>query len=134
MTLHVVCIDLGRYLHSVDLRGCKTIAQLQQRVRDFATERPGSGWIVGSGWDQQLLGRYPTRHDIDAAVSDRPVHLSRVCCHASVENSLAIKLAGSILIITACTVLLSLLLLVYLYYCIISSFGLRAFSSRRCRL
>jgi len=90
--LHVTL--LGRQLRSVDLRGCQSIEELQQRVRNFAAERPGAAWIVGHGWEQHLLGRLPTRHDLDAAVSDRPVHLSRVCYHASVENSLAIKLAG----------------------------------------
>jgi len=91
---HIHLTYLGSHLHSVDLKGCRSIEQLQQRVRSFAAERPGTTWIVGRGWEQQLLGRFPTRHDVDAACSDRPVHLIRICHHASVENSLALNLAG----------------------------------------
>ena len=93
---HIHVTHLGRQLHSVDLRGCRSIEDLQQRVRRFAADRPAglATWVVGHGWDQYLLGRYPTRHDVDAACSDRPVHLTRICGHASVENSLALKLAG----------------------------------------
>jgi len=91
---HVHVAYLGRLLHCADLKGCRSIEQLQQRVRSFAAERPGATWIVGRGWEQHLLGRFPTRHDVDAACSDRPVHLVRICGHASVENSLALKLAG----------------------------------------
>jgi len=93
---HIHVTYLGRQLHCVDLKGCQSVEQLQQRVRRFAAERPGATWIVGHGWEQHLLGRLPTRHDVDAACCDRPVHLIRMCGHASVENTLALKLAGFI--------------------------------------
>jgi len=93
---HAHVTYLGQRLRYVDLKGCQSIQQLQDRVRSFTAERPGSSWIVGHGWEQHLLGRYPTRYDLDAACSDRPVHLIRICYHATVENSLAIKLAGFI--------------------------------------
>jgi len=98
--VHVTLV--GRRLRSVvDLRGCRSVEELQRRVRGFAagerpaTEAPRRRWVVGHGWDQHLLGGFPTRHDLDAACRDRPVYLSRVCYHASVANSLALQLAGS---------------------------------------
>ena len=91
---HLHLTYLGRQLNLVDLKGCQSVEQLQQQVRSFAAKRPGVTWIVGHGWEQHLLGRFPTRHDLDAACSDRPVHVSRICGHASVENSLALQLAG----------------------------------------
>ena len=96
---HLHLTFLGRQLHYVDLTGCRSIEQLQQRVRSFAAEQPETKWIVGYGWEQHLLGRFPTRHDLDAACSDRPVHLTRICRHAAVENSLVIRLAGLISLI-----------------------------------
>lgn len=94
---HIHLTYLGRQLQWLDLKGCQSIEQLQQRVRSVAAQRPAATWIVGCGWEQHLLGRFPTRHDLDAACSDRPVHLLRSCRHASVENSVALKLAGLIL-------------------------------------
>ena len=92
---HVHLTYLGRRLRSLDLSGCRSVDEIQQQVRCFAAERPSERWIIGHGWDQRLLGRCPTRDDVDIACGDRPVHLIRICCHASVENSLALKLAGS---------------------------------------
>ncbi|WP_449425716.1 amidohydrolase, partial [Rhodanobacter lindaniclasticus] len=40
------------------------------------------------------LGRFPTAKELDAAVADRPVWLSRVDGHAGWANSAAIELAG----------------------------------------
>lgn len=91
---HIHVAYVGRQLRSVDVHGCRSVEELQRRVRSFAGERPAARWIVGYGWDQHLLGRFPTRHDLDAACRDRPVYLSRVCYHASVGNSLALSLAG----------------------------------------
>jgi predicted amidohydrolase YtcJ len=80
---------------SVDVLGTKSIDELQNRLRDFISTSPNkSGWISGSGWDQQSLGRYPTRHDLDTICSDRPVVLWRVCFHLCVVNTMALKLAG----------------------------------------
>ena len=41
-----------------------------------------------------LAARYPTAQDLDAAVSDRPVVLSRVCMHIGVVNAKALDLLG----------------------------------------
>jgi predicted amidohydrolase YtcJ len=85
---------LGRSLNSVDLRNCKSIEDLQERLRQFVDSRNSLKWIVGRGWEQDLLGRYPNKHDLDAVCKDKPVYLVRVCGHIAVANSLALQLAG----------------------------------------
>lgn len=80
----------------VDLAPARSIADVQEAVRAYAQRHPGKPWIMsGSGWHVVSLreGRYPTRHELDAACADRPVYLPRVG-HAAVANSLALKLAG----------------------------------------
>ena len=51
-------------------------------------------WLYGQQWEQDLMGRFPTRVDLDAVVSDRPVVAMRVCLHIGVVNSKVLELAG----------------------------------------
>jgi predicted amidohydrolase YtcJ len=89
---------LGLMLLQLDLTGTSSLADLQQRLRAYDAANPGSGWILGRGWNQELWPaadrRFPTAADFDAMVSDRPVFLTRVDGHAAVANSAALKLAG----------------------------------------
>jgi len=96
---HVMGLGLGAI--QLDLVGTRSIAELQQRLRDYAAANPGEGWILGRGWNQEMWSdkRLPTSADLDAAVTDRPVWLERVDGHASVGNSAALRVAG----ITAAT-------------------------------
>ncbi len=90
---HVHLDELGIYLNSLDLRGVRNIDELKRRLKKHA-EKTESGWIVGYGWDQELLKRYPTRWDLDEVVDDRPVLLSRFCLHAGVLNTKAMEICN----------------------------------------
>jgi predicted amidohydrolase YtcJ len=89
-------IGLGLMLLQLDLNGTASVEDLKQRLRSYAAANPGSGWIRGRGWNQELWSdkRFPTSADLDAVVSDRPVLLTRVDGHAAVGNSVALKTAG----------------------------------------
>jgi predicted amidohydrolase YtcJ len=93
---HGHVIDLGFAALRIDVTGTRSIAELQQRLRDYAAAHPNDAWIIGFGWNQELWAekRFPTSTDLDAAVSDRPVVLERVDGHAVVANSAALKAAG----------------------------------------
>ena len=85
-------MDLGLVALRLDLTGTQSIAELQQRLRDYAAANPKRcAWIIGFGWNQELWPnkRFPTAADLDAVVSDRPVVLERVDGHAIVVNSAA---------------------------------------------
>src|SRR5690606_20676577 len=80
----------------VDLSRAARIADIQARIRDYAACHPDKPWIVsGEGWHVVNLKeqRYPTRQELDAACSDRPVYLPRVG-HAAVANSKALEIGG----------------------------------------
>jgi len=96
---HVMGLGLGAI--QLDLVGTRSIAELQQRLREYAAANPGQGWLLGRGWNQELWSdkRLPTSADLDAAVAGRPVWLERVDGHASVGNTAALRAAG----ITAAT-------------------------------
>ena len=93
---HGHVLDLGMTQMTVQLVGTSSIADLQQRLRDYAAAHPNDGWIIGFGWNQELWPdkRFPTAADLDAVVADTPVVLERVDGHAVVANSAAMKAAG----------------------------------------
>jgi len=93
---HGHVMELGFDALRLDLVGTTSLQELQQRLKAYAAEHPGNGWIMGAGWNQELwpTKTFPTAADLDAVVSDRPVVLTRVDGHAMVANSAAMKAAG----------------------------------------
>ncbi len=93
---HGHVIELGEHALQLDLVGTSSLADLQQRLRDYAAAHPDAKWILGAGWNQELWPdkKFPTAADLDRVVSDRPVVLARVDGHALVANSAAMKAAG----------------------------------------
>lgn len=93
---HIHFVDYGLSLGRIDLRGAKSITEIQAKVASRAKETPAGRWILGRGWDQERLEekRYPSRYDLDKASPDRPVLLNRVCGYVCVTNSVGLQLAG----------------------------------------
>jgi len=93
---HIHFVDYGLSLQRIDLRGVRSIAEIQSKVMSKAKETPAGRWILGRGWDQERLKekRCPDRHDLDKAAPENPVVLNRVCGHVCVTSSLGLQLAG----------------------------------------
>jgi predicted amidohydrolase YtcJ len=93
---HGHVMDLGYAATSLDLTGANSLDELKQRLRDYAQNHPGDGWITGFGWNQELwpVKAFPTAADLDSVVAERPVVLERVDGHAVVANSAAMEAAG----------------------------------------
>src|SRR6185369_12538403 len=77
---HLHVMELGFSALTLDLSSTRSLAEAQATIRAYAAAHPDRPWIVGSGWNQESwsLGRFPTAAELDAAVGDRPVWLSRV--------------------------------------------------------
>ena len=80
----------------VDLINVKSIADVQNLVRQKASELGPGEWVTGYGWDEALFAerRNLVRADLDAAAPDNPVVLTRAGGHSSVGNSRALEIAG----------------------------------------
>jgi predicted amidohydrolase YtcJ len=93
---HGHVVDLGFETLQIQLWDTKGLDEALQRVRAYAAAHSGRGWLLGDGWNQVKwqLGRFPMASDLDAAVSDRPVVLSRVDGHAKWLNTRAMEVAG----------------------------------------
>ncbi|WP_082384672.1 amidohydrolase [Erythrobacter sp. SG61-1L] len=93
---HLHLMDLGFQALTLDLSETTSLADAQAKIAAYAARFPNRAWIIGTGWNQEKwgLGRFPTAAELDAAVADRPVWLSRVDGHAGWANSKALQMAG----------------------------------------
>ncbi|MEM8599833.1 MAG: amidohydrolase family protein, partial [Bacteroidota bacterium] len=92
---------LGQLLLNVDLAGTHSVEEILERLAAHEETLTDDAWLVGRGWDQNDWapasdGTYPfpTRADLDATFSDRPVLLERIDGHAYWANSAALRRAG----------------------------------------
>ncbi len=93
---HMHLQDSGiRHALDVDLEGLRSVAGLQQALRDFAARHPDRPWLKGHGWYSGIFHeRNLTRHELDQAVPDRPVFLYSSDYHSAVINSQACAAIG----------------------------------------
>ena len=93
---HVHLEHAGLEALSVDLRGVRSLQEMQQRIAASAkTAEPGE-WLVGGGWDETLWTeqKLPSRQDVDSVSGDHPAVFSRVDGHIAVANTAALKIGG----------------------------------------
>lgn len=91
------CIDTHCHLimhgsactRSADLTDCRSIAELQRRLRDHWANNPDAKCIVGERFDHEIFaeGRWVTRQDLDEVTSEIPIVVARLCYHAVVANT-----------------------------------------------
>ncbi|HUG99099.1 MAG TPA: amidohydrolase [Gammaproteobacteria bacterium] len=81
---------------TLNLAPARSLGELQATLRAWAAAHPDAEWITGRGWIETHFDPpvFPSRQDIDAAVPDRPVYLTRADGHAGIANSRALELAG----------------------------------------
>jgi predicted amidohydrolase YtcJ len=53
-----------------------------------------TGWIFGIGYDDALLGRHPTRHDLDRVSTTVPVMATHISGHFAAVNTLGLSIIG----------------------------------------
>ena len=94
---HMHLIGHGERLIRLDLANCKSKTEVLEAVQKYAETIPKGEWIIGEGWNENLWGDRPEliyANDLDELVPNHPVLLKRVCRHALVANSLALKEAS----------------------------------------
>ncbi|WP_312163125.1 amidohydrolase [Phenylobacterium sp.] len=93
---HAHLAGIGLREMTLSLEGTASIEALVDRLKAWAAANPGTDVISGRGWIETHWPekRFPTRADLDRAVPDRPVVLTRADGHALVANSAMLALAG----------------------------------------
>lgn len=93
---HIHALPYAASLSGCSLKTATDIDDVIGRLRSYATTIKGDTPLVATRFDDEHLAerRLPTRHDLDAAVSDRPVVIYRYCGHIAVANSMALDASG----------------------------------------
>lgn len=93
---HIHFLDGSLSLGRVNLEGAKDVADIQQRLREYAAKHPGKAWILGRGWDYAMFGAaaLPDKKYLDELFPDRPAYLEGYDGHTYWANSKALALAG----------------------------------------
>lgn len=93
---HGHVLNLGQSLQQVDLRGTTSAQAVVDAVRARAASVPPGQWVTGRSWDQNDWpdSSWPTAAQLDAAIPDHPVYLSRVDGHAAWVNTAALRAAN----------------------------------------
>jgi predicted amidohydrolase YtcJ len=98
---HVHVLGLGAQAIGANLLAppdgtVNTIDDIVIQLKAFAAgpDVARSGWIFGMGYDDALLGRHPTRDDLDRVSKDIPVIAVHISGHFSVMNSAGLAKVG----------------------------------------
>jgi len=93
---HIHFMEGSLGLTHVDLIGTKSVQEIQNKVKDYASAHPNEPWITGAGWTYPTFGEsaLPDKKFLDEVVPDRPVFLVAFDGHSSWANSKALSLAG----------------------------------------
>ena len=93
---HGHLLGLGANLLEVNLRDSTSAEDAVKSVQEYVFANPNQAWITGRGWNQELWSdkAFPTAADLDSAIKNKPVWLTRVDGHAGWANSKALELAG----------------------------------------
>ncbi|MEP7383839.1 MAG: amidohydrolase [Gemmatimonadota bacterium] len=80
----------------VDLRGVRSLAELTATIRVAAGRLGPGAWLLARGYNEANLRerRAPDRADLDGAVADQPVVLTRTCGHIYAVNSETLRRCG----------------------------------------
>jgi predicted amidohydrolase YtcJ len=93
---HIHFLDGALSLARANLEGAKDAAGIQQKLREYAAQHPGTDWIRGRGWDYAMFGAeaLPHKKYLDSLFPDRPVFLEGYEGHTYWANSKALAMAG----------------------------------------
>ncbi|MFO1444129.1 amidohydrolase, partial [Bacillus sp. Bva_UNVM-123] len=93
---HMHLIGHGEKLIRLDLSSYKSKEEVLAAVKEYAKSTSEGEWIIGEGWNENLweTNEFIYAHELDEIVPNHPVLLKRVCRHALVANTRALKAAS----------------------------------------
>jgi predicted amidohydrolase YtcJ len=89
---HVHLTTTGMYRRGLDLRECRSVDQLLQRVGRFVADS-NTSWIIGGNFDpgRNEDARMPNRHELDRVSAGKVLLISRTDGHSCAVNTAALE-------------------------------------------
>jgi predicted amidohydrolase YtcJ len=93
---HIHFMEGSAKLIWVRLEGAKNLGEIRDKLRSYAAQNSGEGWILGHGWNYGMFGpgKLPDKKDLDDIFPNRAVSLEGFDGHTYWVNSKALALAG----------------------------------------
>ena len=94
---HIHLYDWAISLRQVALAGCRSLAEMVERITAAAGQAATGQWLIGRNWNEDSWPerRRPTRYDLDPVTGpETPAIFWRTDMHGAVANSAALRLAG----------------------------------------
>lgn len=94
--LHLISTGLLRGMVDATADAAPTREALIDALKARAADTPKGEWVRARGFDQTRYpdGKMPTAAELDAALPDHPVSVTRACGHVTIANSAALARAG----------------------------------------
>ena len=91
---HTHPLETGLQVLFANLSGVTSIAEVQERLRARRQDALEHGMMLGFNLEPDRLRerRYPTRHDLDAVIPEKPIFMYRVDGHSAVTNTSGLQL------------------------------------------
>src|SRR6266513_993342 len=92
---HCHIFEIGDRETILNLEGTNTREDFFAKVKESAAQTERGKWVTGRGWIETFWKppQFPTRSELDKIAPNNPVYLTRADGHASVANSVALKIA-----------------------------------------
>lgn len=92
---HLHIVGHGEKLKHLDLSGMRSAEEVLAALHDKVTQLKSGDWLVGEGWNENQWQdpRIISLMELDQVSEQHPIILTRVCRHAILANSYAMKLA-----------------------------------------
>jgi predicted amidohydrolase YtcJ len=93
---HMHLIGHGETLIRLDLSSLTSKEDVLIAVKKYSEQIEHGAWVIGEGWNENLwVNPEPLhREELDKVIQGHPILLKRVCRHALVANSMALKQAS----------------------------------------
>lgn len=93
---HLHISSVGINSQELDLTNVKTTDDLLDSIAKWTSTIKTGEWILGRGWDENIFPdrRIPSIVELDKVSPENPLFLPRICGHAFLVNSTALKICG----------------------------------------
>ncbi|WP_202078648.1 amidohydrolase [Caldalkalibacillus salinus] len=92
---HMHLIAHGQKLKALDFSACQSAQEMRALLEEKVRQTPQGEWILGLGWNENNFPdkKIFTKEELDDISSTHPIFLTRICGHAYLANSKAMKIS-----------------------------------------
>lgn len=93
---HLHMIGHGETMVRLDLSNVTSVEELKRKLKEKVKTLAKGDWLLAEGWNENHFAERTilNRAELDEICPHHPLYLTRICRHAALVNSQALKLSG----------------------------------------